>query len=104
MLAEREGFIRTFIDEGPPMAVLLSDALAQGRMPNYTGKLLAAWEAEKQQTPDQLAPRTEGVLAEPLSQRELEVLRLIAQGPTPEEPQRDEPPGNPLSAIKEVRS
>ena len=80
-LAEPEGFIRLFIDEGRPMAHLLSVAAAQGRTPDYIGKLLAAFEAEKQRheaTASQ--PSTAQALIEPLSRRELEVLRLIAQG------------------------
>ena len=43
-LAEPGGFVRIFIDEGPPMAELLSEALAQGLAPGYTDKLLAAFE------------------------------------------------------------
>jgi LuxR family maltose regulon positive regulatory protein len=90
-LAEPGGFIRIFVDEGVPMAQLLSDAAAHGMMPDYAGKLLAAFEAEKQKGEDKShllpVPGTQGVpapgpqpLIEPLSQRELEVLRLIAQG------------------------
>ena len=45
-LAEPSGFIRIFVDEGPPMADLLSKAAAQGIMPDYVSKLLAAFEAE----------------------------------------------------------
>ena len=82
-LAEPGGFIRTFIDEGLPMTQLLSEAAAQGIMPDYTGKLLAAFAAEKLRSvgessvpPDSPAQS----LIEPLSQRELEVLQLIAQG------------------------
>ena len=41
-LAEPDGFIRLFVDEGLPMAHLLSEATAHGRMPDYIGKLLAA--------------------------------------------------------------
>jgi LuxR family maltose regulon positive regulatory protein len=49
-------------------------------LPNYTGKLLAAFEAEKQKIeakPD-LPPAQP--LSDPLSQRELNILQLIAQG------------------------
>src|SRR5207302_5482947 len=46
-LSEPAGFIRLFVDEGPPMAQLLSQAAALGMMPDYTGKLLAACEAEE---------------------------------------------------------
>jgi LuxR family maltose regulon positive regulatory protein len=75
-LAEPGGFIRLFIDEGLPMAQLLSEAAAQGIMPGYIAKLLAASEAEKQTT----VVNSSQPLVEPLSQRELEVLQLIAQG------------------------
>src|SRR6266566_3800051 len=47
-LAEPGGFIRLFVDEGLPMAQLLSEAAAIGMMPDYTGKLLAACAAEDQ--------------------------------------------------------
>ena len=39
-LAEPGGFIRIFVDEGMPMAQLLSEAAAHGMMPDYIGKLL----------------------------------------------------------------
>ncbi len=82
-LAEPGGFIRIFADEGRPVAQLLSEAAARGIMPDYTGKLLAAFEAEEQKSADEshLPPALPAQsLIEPLSQRELEVLRLIAQG------------------------
>lgn len=79
-LAEPGGFIRLFVDEGFPMAQLLSQAAAQGIMPDYVGKLLAAFEAEAQKSADNSRLPTAESLIEPLSQRELEVLQLIAQG------------------------
>ena len=82
-LAEPGGFIRIFVDEGIPMAHLLSEAAAQRIMPEYTGKLLAIFEAEKQKSEDKsyLSPTSPTQsLIEPLSQRELEVLQLIAEG------------------------
>ncbi len=80
-IAEPGGFIRLFVDEGLPMAHLLSEAEAIGMMPDYTGKLLAVLEAEEQKREDtsSLPPPAQPLL-EPLSQRELEVLHLIAQG------------------------
>jgi LuxR family maltose regulon positive regulatory protein len=42
-LAEREGYVRLFVDEGPPMAYLLREAAARGTMPEYVGTLLAAF-------------------------------------------------------------
>jgi LuxR family transcriptional regulator, maltose regulon positive regulatory protein len=82
-LAEPGGFIRIFVDEGRPMARLLSEAAAHGIMPDYTARLLAVFEAEAQMSEDRSylpsAPPAQS-LTEPLSQRELEVLQLIAQG------------------------
>jgi LuxR family maltose regulon positive regulatory protein len=82
-LAEPEGYVRVFVDEGRPMAQLLSEAAAHGIMPDYTGRLLAAFEAEEQKSADEShvapAPPAQSLI-EPLSQRELEVLRLIARG------------------------
>ena len=82
-LAEPEGYVRIFLDEGRPMAQLLSEAATRGIMPDYTGKLLAAFDAEGRIEPDdspRLATLASQPLVEPLSDRELEVLRLIAQG------------------------
>src|SRR6266568_451453 len=80
-LAAPGGFIRLFVDEGPPMAHLLSEAEASGRMPDYTGKLLAVLEADAQKREDKSSlPPPAQPLLEPLSRRELEVLHLIAQG------------------------
>ena len=47
-LAEPEGYVRIFVDEGNPMVQLLSEAAAHGIMPDYTGKLLAVFEAGQQ--------------------------------------------------------
>ena len=75
-LAEGGGFIRLFLDEGAPMARLLSVAAARGMMPAYVGKLLTAFAAEKQMRESALAESAR----RPLSRRELEVLRLLAEG------------------------
>ncbi len=82
-LAEPEGYVRVFVDEGRPMAHLLSEAAAHGIMPDYAAKLLAVFEAEEQKSADEshLPPALPAQsLIEPLSQRELEVLQLIARG------------------------
>jgi len=82
-LAEPEGYVRIFVDEGRPMAQLLSEAAAHGIMPYYTARLMAIFEAEKQKSEDEshlLHTLPAQSLIEPLSQRELEVLHLIAQG------------------------
>jgi LuxR family maltose regulon positive regulatory protein len=79
-LAEPGGFLRLFVDEGEPMAELLSIAAAQGVRPDYANKLLAAFDIRKkgERPPDFV--RGAAPLVEPLSPRELEVLSLIAQG------------------------
>jgi LuxR family maltose regulon positive regulatory protein len=82
-LAEPEGFIRIFVDEGPPMARLLHEALARGIAPEHARRLLAAFpmpEPEQDGPPDTQAPESD--LIESLSDRELEVLQLIAEGLT----------------------
>jgi len=70
VMAEPVGFIRLFLDEGLPMASLLSEAMALGRMPDYIGNLLAAFETEKQQSENSSSPPPAQPLIEPLSQRE----------------------------------
>ena len=79
-MAEPGCFIRLFVDEGTPMAHLLYEAAAHRIMPDYVGKLLAVFEAEKQKSEDKSYLSHAQPLIEPLSQRELEVLQLIAQG------------------------
>ena len=88
ILAEPEGYIRIFVDEGEPMRHLLLDyrkviikQIGEGvngeslRLLPYTDKLLAAFPqpvpVEKSKT---------GTMPEPLSDRELEILQLIATG------------------------
>jgi LuxR family maltose regulon positive regulatory protein len=70
--AEREGYVRMFIGEGPPIVALLEAAVDRGIVPGYARRLLAA-AGERRRG----APRKQG-LAEPLSARELDVLRLLA--------------------------
>ncbi len=85
-LAEPEGYVRTFIDEGEPMAKLLRLAASRGIAKKYVRKLLADLQrptsgAEPHPTvlpaEGAVAPST---LVEPLTVRELEVLRLIVAG------------------------
>lgn len=75
-LAEPGGLIRIFVDEGAPIASLLSE-IADREPTAYLDKLLAAFEAEKPTAENWSAA---GDLIEPLSPRELEVLQLIASG------------------------
>jgi len=48
-IAEPEGYVQIFVDEGRPMAQLLAELTARGKMTNYTKKLLQAFEAEKKE-------------------------------------------------------
>jgi len=70
-LAEPEGYIRVFLDEGPPMTALLRAAAQHGRAREYAHHLLAADSAKAG------PPRAQRGLVEPLSERELHVLRLL---------------------------
>jgi ATP/maltotriose-dependent transcriptional regulator MalT len=79
-MAEPEGFTRIFLDEGKSMAQLLSEASLHGIRPDYVARLLAAFESEKQKSGDKADRPSAQALIDPLSQRELEVLQLIAQG------------------------
>jgi LuxR family maltose regulon positive regulatory protein len=82
-LAEPRGCVRIFVDEGLPMARLLYEAVARGIAPEYVRRLLPAFPlAESEPTGPAIvrAPRAE--LVEPLSERELQVLALIAEGLT----------------------
>ena len=68
-LAEPEGYIRLFVDEGAPMAALLREATKHA--PDYVSHLRSAFGQAKNTMP--VAQK----LTEPLSERELEVLRLL---------------------------
>lgn len=72
-LAGPEGRIRAFVDEGPAMEILLKRALSQSANPGLVRTLLAAFPGAA------LAP-PQASLVEPLTERELEVLRFIAAG------------------------
>jgi LuxR family maltose regulon positive regulatory protein len=79
-LAEPGGLIRIFVDEGLPMAKLLPQASDRRIKPDYIRKLLGAFAAQGQRNAVELAPlapASSQPLIEPLSERELEVLRLL---------------------------
>ena len=86
-VAEPEGFVRTFIDEGEPMKKLLGEAVNRGIMPAYVGQLLSAFDDNKASLQD--APPYQTAYSQPLveslSNREVEVLQLIAAGCTNQE-------------------
>lgn len=83
ILAEPGGFIRLFVDEDPLIAELLQEAVMQGTMQDYINKLLHTLKIENQNRIDQTSqssPPGYQSPVDPLSQRELEILELIAQG------------------------
>jgi len=96
-LAEPQGYLRIFLDEGQPMQLLLAKGLAHagpGPLRDYATRLLSQFEAEpdgiaaaQQEFSPHSGPSASSGQApvELLSQRELEVLHLIALGRTNQE-------------------
>jgi LuxR family maltose regulon positive regulatory protein len=75
-LAEPEGFVRVYLNEGAPMASLLREAAARGIQSKYVDKLLAAFGVWEYGSVGVSSP----TLPDPLTPRELDVLRCISQG------------------------
>jgi len=86
-MAETEGYVRTFVDGGRPVAGLLGEVARSHGATEYLDRLLIAFQAnttggrETSRTASPTSP-TPVALVEPLSDRELEVLHLIAEGLT----------------------
>jgi LuxR family transcriptional regulator, maltose regulon positive regulatory protein len=87
-LAQPEGYVRIFVDEGEPMLSIISDFRSQierqsggnsHQLSGYLNKLLAAF-TQPEANIQSLTTGRKPEMIEPLSQRELEVLRLIALG------------------------
>jgi len=87
-LAEPGGFIRIFVDEGEPMRLTISDFRLliekqlrgqDHKLLGYVDKLLAAF-AQPAAMPQSKIQNPKSKMLEPLSQRELKVLQLVAQG------------------------
>ncbi|MDX1506438.1 MAG: LuxR C-terminal-related transcriptional regulator, partial [Spongiibacter sp.] len=85
-VAEPGGYVRLFLDHGPPMAALLERARAQDVSAAYCGRLLAAFAADESGSRDVAASPAPPslpnapLLVEPLTEREREVLQLIGAG------------------------
>lgn len=78
-LAEPEGYVRVFVDEGEPMQALLEACVQRGIEPGYVRLLLSAFGAEGGESSEPTEPiKVRQSLIEPLSERELDVLRLLA--------------------------
>jgi LuxR family maltose regulon positive regulatory protein len=92
VLAEPEGYVRVFVDEGAPMAALLSELLKTWRKGSrgakqltsltYVRRLLAVFESPHTSTepPVGRASESDQPLLDPLTAREREVLELITEG------------------------
>jgi LuxR family maltose regulon positive regulatory protein len=78
-MAESGGYVRTFVDLGEPMAALLEQALARDIAPGYVRRLLRAFRAGSDSSRDGASFQT-SALPEGVSQREIDVLRLLAGG------------------------
>jgi len=74
-LGHSEGFIRSFADAGEALVPLLREAVLRGISPEYIEKIMSAMVKQ----PQMKAVEAQ-LLVEPLSERELQVLRLVAAG------------------------
>jgi LuxR family maltose regulon positive regulatory protein len=79
-LAEAEGYVRVFVEQGPAMAHLLRRAATRGVAPEVASRLLAEFDLATEDAYPEEQP-----LIEPLSERELEVLRFLETDLTMEE-------------------
>jgi LuxR family maltose regulon positive regulatory protein len=76
-LAEPEGYVRIFADEGEPVAELLREGVMRGIAASYGRRLLAALGMEVKQSGEAESAGPPSVLVEPLTVREVDVLRLL---------------------------
>jgi LuxR family maltose regulon positive regulatory protein len=72
ILSQPEGFIRTYVEVGKPLIPFLKEVARRGTIPEYAGQILSAY--------DKRGKTTTLALVEPLSDREIEVMRLLAAG------------------------
>ncbi len=79
-LAAPQGYVRIFLDAGQPVQTLLAESLARGADADYITHLLTAIPHQPGDEP--ATPDPNQLLIEPLSNRELDVLRLLARGHT----------------------
>lgn len=78
ILAKPGGYIRTFVDQGQPIAELLQLAISKEISPIYSRRLLRIHESERQTRKEENKDALASTLVEPLSKRELEVLKMLA--------------------------
>ncbi len=85
-LAKHGGFIRIFVDEGSPIAQLLQRTHNRGIHQDYVRQILSGFSVQRiEQSSESHTIKSESQLIDPLSQREIEVLQLIATGLTNQE-------------------
>ena len=78
--AEPEGYVRLFLEAGPGVIPLLRKAASRDLRPRYAGRLLAAFGVDQRHAVSPVQAIEAQPLPEPLTPRELEVLRLICEG------------------------
>ena len=78
-LGETEGYVRMFVDEGAPMEALLRKARAYGLAIEYVSNLLAAFDRHNRTESPHAAVHVIDQEYLPLTERELQVLRLLAE-------------------------
>jgi LuxR family maltose regulon positive regulatory protein len=79
-LAQPQPYVRTFVDLGPPMAKLLHALAARNHYTEYLGRILAAFPTATRNTiAVATAAQQSDEIIEPLSEREMEVLGLLAE-------------------------
>jgi LuxR family maltose regulon positive regulatory protein len=77
---DRHPFVRTFVDLGPQMASLLYALARKGRAGDYIGRLLTAFPVDaRNAVAAAAAEKLDDEIIEPLSEREIEVLGLLAE-------------------------
>jgi LuxR family maltose regulon positive regulatory protein len=85
-LAEPEGIIGVFIEQGPPVVRTLTDLLQENQLgavdPMYVERILVAFSKSQPPATRRAARPGPDALIEPLTDRELDVLKLMAEGLT----------------------
>lgn len=80
--AQPEGYVRLFVDRGQPLVALLREAVQKGVAPEYCARLLAAFPSSGVHDIPTSVP---SAWVEPLTERELQVLRLLGAGKSNQE-------------------
>jgi LuxR family maltose regulon positive regulatory protein len=84
--AERDGIVRLFLETGETVVQLLQRVKSKGGRTEYIGKLESAFNDQQFEVKDDapIIPPQEGLI-EPLTKRELQVLRLMCEGQSNQE-------------------